>query len=198
MGSERLHPCQSNIRECAFDPTRSARYRELRSASEPKTASLRQQSVCCGHFFWLCWGPLWVRLRSQCAAKLDTLITSKRDVRALRPHVYWYQSTLLACSLPHLYDVGAHTNAIWHMSKLVADASSDLVIAQLLLEADDAKIQNWCWIYKRFGLILRVSVFDPRKPVARESIVETGPYRPTDARVIAANCDAGKGNRGLV
>ena len=73
------------------------------------------------------------------------------------------------------------------MSELVADARRNLIVAQLLLESDEAKIQDGYRIHKGLGLILRVAVFDPCKPVIREGVVETSSHRPAYARVIAAD-----------
>jgi hypothetical protein len=50
------------------------------------------------------------------------------------------------------------------MSELIAEACSNLIVAQFLLEPDEAKIQDRYRIHKGFGLVLRVAVFDPSKP----------------------------------
>src|SRR6478736_10489032 len=84
------------------------------------------------------------------------------------------------------------------MLELIADTRRDLVAVQLLLEPDDAEIQDRNRIRKGLGLVLRVSVFEPCKPVVREGVVETRSDRPTHARIIATDCDAGRGDRGLV
>ena len=73
------------------------------------------------------------------------------------------------------------------MSELIADARCNLIVAQLLLEPDQAKIQDWYRIHKGLGLVLRVAVFDPCKPIVREGVVDTSSHRPTHARVIAAD-----------
>ena len=84
------------------------------------------------------------------------------------------------------------------MSELISDTRCDLVAVQLLLEPDNAEIQDRYGIRKGLGLVLRVTVFEPCKPVVREGVVETRSDRPTHARIIATDCDAGRGDRGLV
>ena len=59
------------------------------------------------------------------------------------------------------------------MSELIADAHGNLIAAHFLLEPNQTKIQDWYRIYKGLGLVLRVAVFEPRKPVVREGVVET-------------------------
>ena len=61
------------------------------------------------------------------------------------------------------------------MLELIADTRRDLVAVQLLLEPDDAEIQDRYRIRKGLGLVLRVAVFEPSKPVVREGVIETGP-----------------------
>ena len=82
---------------------------------------------------------------------------------------------------------GIKANMHSTVSELIADARRNLIVAQLLLEADETKIQDGYRIYKGLGLILRVAVFEPCKPVVREGVVETSSDRPTHARVIAAD-----------
>ena len=71
--------------------------------------------------------------------------------------------------------------------ELIADTRCYLIVAQLLLEADKAKIQDRYRIYKGLGFILRVAVFEPCEPVVREGVVETCSDRPTHARAIATD-----------
>lgn len=47
------------------------------------------------------------------------------------------------------------------MSELIAEAFSNLIVAQLLLEPGEAKIQDRYRIHKGLGLVTRVAVFDP-------------------------------------
>ena len=47
------------------------------------------------------------------------------------------------------------------MLELIADTRCDLVGVQLLLEPDDAEIQDRYRIRKGLGLVLRVAVFSP-------------------------------------
>src|SRR6478609_10602943 len=84
------------------------------------------------------------------------------------------------------------------MSELISDTRCDLVAVQLLLEPDNAEIQDRYGIRKGLGLVLRVAVFEPCKPVVRKGVVETRSDRPTHARIIATDCNAGRGDRGLV
>ena len=51
------------------------------------------------------------------------------------------------------------------LSKLIADTRRDLIVAQLLLESDEAEIQDRYGIGEGLGLILRVAILDTRKPV---------------------------------
>ena len=83
-------------------------------------------------------------------------------------------------------------------SEFISDAGRNLIIAELLPEADEAEIQDLYRIYKGLGLVLGVAVFEPREPVVGEGVVETRSDRPTGPRAVAADGDAGKGDRGLV
>jgi hypothetical protein len=47
------------------------------------------------------------------------------------------------------------------MLELIADTRCDLIAVQLLLEPDDAEIQDRYRIGKGLGLVLRVAVFEP-------------------------------------
>jgi hypothetical protein len=68
------------------------------------------------------------------------------------------------------------------LSKLIADTRRDLIVAQLLLESDEAEIQDRYGIGEGLGLILRVAIFDTREPVFRESVVDAAPDCPPRAR----------------
>jgi hypothetical protein len=77
--------------------------------------------------------------------------------------------------------------AISSDSKFIADARRNLIAAKLLLEPDDAEIQDRYRIYKGLGLVLGVAVFEPREPVVREGVVETCSDRPTHARAVVTD-----------
>jgi hypothetical protein len=61
------------------------------------------------------------------------------------------------------------------LSKLIADTRRDLIVAQLLLEPDEAEIQDGYGIGEGLGLILRVAISDTREPVIREGVVDAAP-----------------------
>lgn len=86
-----------------------------------------------------------------------------------------------------------HTIRCRNGSALVANACRDLIFAQFLLETDDAEIEDRYGIDEGLGLILRVAVFEPCEPVAREGVVHAGSSRPTHARAVPADRDASKG-----
>jgi hypothetical protein len=66
--------------------------------------------------------------------------------------------------------------------ELIADTRRNLIVAQLLLEADEAKIQDRYRINKRLRLVLGIAVFEPCEPVVREGVVETcSTVQPTRA-----------------
>jgi hypothetical protein len=73
------------------------------------------------------------------------------------------------------------------MSELIADARCNLIAAKLLLEPDDAEIQDRYRIYKGLGLVLGVAVFESCEPVVGEGVVETCSDRPTHARAVATD-----------
>ena len=78
------------------------------------------------------------------------------------------------------------------MLELIADTRRNLIVAQLLLKADEAKIQDRYWIYKGLRLVLGVAVFKTSEPVVREGVIETCSNRPTHPRAVATERDAGK------
>lgn len=64
------------------------------------------------------------------------------------------------------------------LSKLIADTRRDLIVAQLLLEPDEAEIQDGYGIGEGLGLILRVAILIP----VNQLLVDAAPDCPPRAR----------------